>query len=170
MKITRQSIYQAFEQIAVKLDPWILRFLDKSQPFLEKASRGLMRAWLLLTASLSFIWKVFTYPVRAAARASGAIFGTFEYRPSPPVRSILSIKQEGIQFVESRVKVIQKRILNAREARPPVFRTAVMMSAAFALVLGGCSSFQLFKKLTRTNATVSGPEYVKPSDETSPSS
>jgi soluble P-type ATPase len=68
------------------------------------------------------------------------------------------------------VKVIQKRILNAREARPPVFRTAVMMSAAFALVLGGCSSFQLFKKLTRTNATVSGPEYVKPSDETSPSS
>ncbi|HMW58484.1 MAG TPA: alpha-2-macroglobulin [Leptospiraceae bacterium] len=72
--------------------------------------------------------------------------------------------------MESRVKVIQKRILNAREARPPVFRTAVMMSAAFALVLGGCSSFQLFKKLTRTNATVSGPEYVKPSDETSPSS
>ncbi len=158
------------ERISQRLDPWILRVLKKTAAPRARVLAWAERAAEFIAGVTRGIWKAITLPFHIFRTVFRAVFGTFHYTPSDPIREAAQWKQNLAAAIRALLASYKERITSFRRSRPPVFRTAVFLSTCFAMVLGSCSTFSLYKKLTRINVTVSGPEYVKPLDENTPSS
>ncbi|MCE9598513.1 MAG: hypothetical protein K8S54_11140 [Spirochaetia bacterium] len=159
---------RAFEKFAYWMDPHLLRFLEKSAPLRLRILNWLFKLYSFFLRTRTAVWRIVTAPFRGLAEVFRILFGSITFTPSDTMRELVALKgriTSALRFQES--KTLQ-RLKRFKEDKPPLFRTAALLTVSFSLVLGSCTSFQLFRKMTQIQVTVTDPEYTKPTEETIP--
>lgn len=168
--LTKQMprLREGFETFAYWIDPHILRLLDRTQPLRVRLQAGVGKAWTWVVGAFAFFWRFLTAPFRGLAEVFRILFGSFTFTPSNTMKELASFKESIRSKLSLGQSAIVAKLQKFKNDKPPLFRAAALVTVSFSLILGSCTSFQLFQKMTQIQVTVTDPEYTKPTEETVP--